>query len=155
MNTEDAECGGIKEVSAGRNELEEVAVQNLAMNDTLSTREEQDLVAYSDKRSRRKQKGSQVEKYQDPNEGKDDYGARETLCWLRQLGLWHERTVWLNDAMPHIEEQIRREPSVQQPLMRSRGVILAFSAKLADGQQLLNSKGIRSPVLRLEIHGTR
>jgi hypothetical protein len=68
MNAEEAECGGIKEVSAGRYEFEEVAIQNLAVNDTRGTREEQDLVAYSDKGSRGKQKGSQVEKYQDPNE---------------------------------------------------------------------------------------
>jgi len=68
VDTEEAECCGIEKVSARGNELEKVAVRNLAVNDTSSTGEKQNLVTYTYKGSSGKQKGSQVEEYQGAGE---------------------------------------------------------------------------------------
>src|SRR6202012_888308 len=58
MNTEDTEAEGVEKVSAGCNEFEKIAVQNLTVHDPQSTSKEENLVANCDKRCSGKQEGS-------------------------------------------------------------------------------------------------
>ena len=44
VDTEETECSGIKEISAGSNELEKIAIEDLTMNNTHSASEEQNLI---------------------------------------------------------------------------------------------------------------
>ena len=106
VNTEEVESCSVEEVGARGDEFEKVAIENLAVKDSYSAREEESLVACADKGSGGKQDGSQVKERKCAGKRKGEGGAREAVRYLRWIGFRHEWTIVGNNAMDNPRRQI-------------------------------------------------